>query len=114
MLYQHVIDQFMVDRREGDFDYVTAITQTLADLGHPNPKAWEEYEKIKQVRNSNPLVQASACMQFWRMFLMTSQKNTEAERFCLGDPAIDPADFMKLFRLRVAPTLVRMAIGHTD
>lgn len=106
-----VSDVFLQPRNETDIDLLEAVTNILVDLGHPTPRAWLENDYPREAIGKNPAFQRFLINRHWRISLgLCSTENTTRERYCLFEDGSD-ADYLKVFRDVIAPTLVRLKLN---
>lgn len=106
------IGRFARPRVAGDADYVSAITEMFAQMGHPDPQAWERTPRICAAVEMAPAAQCVAVTRHWHAELGKMKRDTQSERMCLGEVDMEPADYLKLFKEHVAPTIVLAARGE--
>lgn len=104
--------RFTRPRQEGDADYVKGITDILTELGHPEPQKWTQDPKITMAKDMPPAAQCVAVTKYWFFELGKMQRDTQSERYCLGEVDQDSADYLRLFKEHVGPTIAMVAKGE--
>ena len=106
------LERFTRPRKEGDVDYVQEITTILTELGHPEPAKWTENPKIALAKTMAPAAQCVAVTKYWHFELGKMGRDTQSERYCLGEVDQESADYLRLFREHVGPTIAMVAKGE--